>query len=62
MSEKKRQKKDGERKDKKNQAMRDAENDERQANSSQAASSDLADIEQGAGSTDNPRQGANSRS
>lgn len=61
MSEKKRQKKDGERKDKKNKPMRDAENEQRQANSSQAAtaSSNLSDVEQGAGSTDNPRQGAN---
>lgn len=52
MSEKKRQKKDGQRKDKKNKAMRDSENDrEQQAASPQQAkdASNLTDTEPGAG-------------
>lgn len=55
MSEKKRQKKDGGRKDKKNQAMRDAVS-ERQDESSEAATRTTNLREQGKGSTDNPRR------
>ena len=53
MSEKKRQKKDGQNKDKKNKAMRDSENDRQQtANSPQQArdQSNLTDTEPGAAS------------
>lgn len=52
MSEKKRQKKDGERKDKKNRAMRESENEREQtATSPQQAkdASNLTDTEPGAG-------------
>ena len=52
MSEKKRQKKDGQRKDKKNKAMHDSENErEQQASAPQAARdvSNLTDTEPGAG-------------
>ena len=52
MSEKKRQKKDGERKDKKNKAMHDSENDrEQRASAPQAARavSNLTDTEPGPG-------------
>lgn len=55
MSEKKRQKKDGERKDKKNQAMRDAVS-ERQDESSEGATRTTNLRGQGKGSTDNPRR------
>jgi len=62
MSEKKRQKKDGQRKDKKNKAMHDAENErEQQATSPQAARdvSNLTDTEPGAG--DRARQKGGNR-
>lgn len=52
MSEKKRQKKDGQRKDKKNKAMHDSENDrEQRASAPQSARdvSNLTDTEPGAG-------------
>jgi hypothetical protein len=62
MSEKKRQKKDGQRKDKKNKAMHDSENDrEQQASSPQAArdASNLTDTEPGAGDRARQEGGGN---
>jgi hypothetical protein len=62
MSEKKRQKKDGERKDKKNQAMRDSVSERhQQAGSPQATDDDRNLRESGTGATDRARkEGGNS--
>lgn len=62
MSEKKRQKKDGQRKDKKNQAMRDAVSERQQQADSQQDASNASNLsESGRGTTDNPRrEGGNS--
>lgn len=55
MSEKKRQKKDGERKNNKSRNMRDAVSERRQSNSPRNAKGTTTVEEQGRGSTDNPR-------
>ncbi|HEX8747663.1 MAG TPA: hypothetical protein VF717_10730 [Pyrinomonadaceae bacterium] len=61
MSEKKRQKKDGQRKDKKNQAMHDSVNERQQAGSQQEAVNASNLNESGLGATDNARgEGGNS--
>ncbi|HEX8174857.1 MAG TPA: hypothetical protein VF543_07045 [Pyrinomonadaceae bacterium] len=56
MSEKKRQKKDGQRKDKKNQAMREAVSEREQQAGSQQDAGDASNLnESGLGATDNAR-------
>ncbi len=55
MSEKKRQKKDGERKDKQNEAMHDAVNDRKQRSASQDARDAANRTDTGHGATDNAR-------
>ena len=62
MSKKKRQKKDGERKDKKNQAMRESVNERAQENNSQQAASDATNLaESGTGATDRARKEGGNR-
>lgn len=57
MSDKKRQKKDGQRKDKKNQAMREAVNEREQQASSQQEAENATNLdESGLGTTDNARR------
>lgn len=55
MSEKKRQKKDGQRKDKQNQAMREAVNERKQADSAEGAGNAPNLAESGEGATDRAR-------
>lgn len=58
MSEKKRQKKDGQRKDKQNKAMHEAVEERRQQGGAQPEGRDTASTrdEPGTGATDNPRR------
>ncbi|MBD0370125.1 MAG: hypothetical protein ICV60_04770 [Pyrinomonadaceae bacterium] len=55
MSEKKRQKKDGQRKDKQNQAMREAVNERKQADPTEGVSNATNLSESGEGATDRAR-------